>query len=155
MAGGKIAPPGAQCKKRIGRCGNRTPVPSVNIRVMPARRPLVALFALIAIGWTSLWPLVSAAHARLASEPMPLCHQAGMMVAIDQPGQPAQDPAHPQPRFHCPLCVMAFYGAYGPSLHVVPPVFRCVAVFDDAHCAATPDDLSLVLPPGRAPPLAA
>lgn len=119
---------------------------------MPTRR-LVAVFALVAIAWTSLWPLVSAAHARLASGPMPLCHQAGMAVAIDQPGEPAQDLAHPQPRFHCPLCVMAFFGACGPSLHVVAPVFRCVAVFGEAHCVPTPDDLSLVLPQSRAPPL--
>lgn len=120
---------------------------------MRTRRRLVAVLALLAIAWTSLWPLVSAAHARLASEAMPLCHQAGMAVAIDQPGQMPQQPGHPQPRFHCPLCVMAFYGAHAPSLTVEPPVFRCVVAFGDAHCAATPDDHSLVLPPGRAPPL--
>jgi hypothetical protein len=34
-------------------------------------------------------------------------------------------------------------------------VFRCVAVFGDAHCADTPDDLSIVLPQSRAPPLLA
>jgi hypothetical protein len=122
---------------------------------MRTRRRLVAILALLAIAWTSLWPLVSAAHARLASEPMPLCHQAGMAVSIDQPGQVPQQPGHPQQRFHCPLCVMAFYGAYGPSLHVEPPLFRCIVVFGDAHCAATPDDLSLVLPQSRAPPLQA
>jgi len=78
-----------------------------------------------------------------------------MVVAIDQPGQLDAQPGHKQPRFHCPLCVMAFYGAYGPTLHVKAPVFRCLVVFGDAHCAVTPDDLSLVLPQSRAPPLSA
>ena len=120
---------------------------------MPSRRRLIALIALLAVAWTSLWPLVSAAHARMASEPMPLCHQAGMMVAMDEaPAQDSGAPAHPQARFHCPLCVMAFYAGFAPTLEVIAPVFRCIVAFDDAHCAATPDDFSLTLPQSRAPP---
>ena len=121
---------------------------------MPSRRRLAALLALLAIAWTSLWPLVSAAHAAMGSEAMPLCHQAGMMVAMDEaPVQDSGPPAHhPQPRFHCPLCVMAFYAGFAPRVHVVPPVFRCVVAFGDAHCAPTPDDFSLALPRSRAPP---
>ncbi|HZZ95256.1 MAG TPA: DUF2946 family protein [Usitatibacter sp.] len=117
----------------------------------PVRR-FAAAFALLAVAWTSLWPLVSAAHARMASEPILLCHQAGMAMAMEQPGQDPEHPGSPRPRFHCPLCVMAFYGAHAPALHVDPPVFRCLVTFGDAHCAATPDDLSLVLPQSRAPP---
>jgi hypothetical protein len=116
------------------------------------RRALAAI-VLLATAWTALWPLVSAAHARMASEAIPLCHQAGMVVAMDEPVQDPALPGHPQPRFHCPLCVMAFYGAYTPSLHVEPPLFRCVVAFGEAHCAATPEDVSLALPQSRAPPL--
>lgn len=120
---------------------------------MVCRRRLVAVVALLAIAWTSLWPLVSAARAAMTSEAMPLCHQAGMMVAMDEaPAQDSGSPAHPPPRFHCPLCVMAFYAGFAPQVHVEPPVFRCMATFGDAHCAATPDDVSLALPQSRAPP---
>jgi len=120
---------------------------------MHPRRRLVAVLALLAIMWTSLWPLVSAAHAAMAHEAMPFCHQAGMMVAMDEaPAQDAGSHGHPQARFHCPLCVMAFYAGFAPQVHVVPPVFRCIVAFGDAHCAPTPDDLSLALPQSRGPP---
>ena len=132
---------------------NKRGFSSVNINAMRPRRRLVALFALLAIAWTSLWPLVSAAHAAMANEAMPLCHQAGTMVAMDEAPTPEPgSPAHSPPRFHCPLCVMAFYAGFAPQLHVEPPVFRCRVEFGDAHCAPTPDDFSLALPESRAPP---
>jgi hypothetical protein len=119
---------------------------------MRSRRAFVACLALLAVAWTALWPLVSAAHASYAHEAMPLCHQAGMAVAMDAPVEGEPGAPHPPPRFHCPLCIMAVYAGFAPRLHVEPPVFRCVVAFGDAHCAATPDDVSLALPPSRAPP---
>jgi hypothetical protein len=122
---------------------------------MPAmrlRRRLVALLALLAVAWTSLWPLVAAAHARMASEAMPLCHMAGMAVEMDSPGQPPAAPGHPQPKFHCPLCIMAFYGAFSAPRIPQPAAFTCRRAERDPYCASQPRDVSRLLPQSRAPP---
>jgi hypothetical protein len=123
---------------------------------MRARRRTVALLALLAVVWTSLWPLVSAAHALAAHEAMPLCHQAGMAVAMDEPvQQPGPAGHHPQTQFHCPLCIMAFYAGFEPPPVPKPASFDCRVVVADAYCAGVPADISLHLPHSRAPPVLA
>jgi hypothetical protein len=46
------------------------------------RRRILAAFAALAVAWTALWPLVSAARAVSMGMPVPLCHQAGSQVAM-------------------------------------------------------------------------
>jgi hypothetical protein len=119
------------------------------------RHRVLAAIVLVATAWTALWPLVSAAHARMASEAMPLCHQAGMAVAPDQPAQGPGDPSHPAPRFHCPLCIMAVYAGFSAPPQVTPPAFRCRMEVRDVYCAPAPGGVSIQLPQGRAPPVLA
>jgi hypothetical protein len=75
---------------------------------------LTAFFAILAVAWTSLWPLVSSLEAKIAGEDMPLCHQAGMQVdPSEMPRAPSQKDAPPEKgKTHCPLCIMAFYAAF-------------------------------------------
>jgi hypothetical protein len=118
---------------------------------MPKRRRLLSAFVALAVAWTALWPLVSAARAAAMDLVVPLCHQAGSQVAMgempDQPGAP-QD----EPKFHCPLCVMAFYGAFGPALDVPPLMFSTGSVTLDTYCSPHPAGLEVQLPQSRAPP---
>lgn len=83
--------------------------------------------------------------------PVPLCHQAGSQVAMgempDQPGAPEG-----APKFHCPLCVIAFYGAFGPALKVPPSTFSTVGVTLDTYSSLLPAGLEVQLPQSRAPP---
>src|SRR5947208_6650531 len=117
---------------------------------MKQHRRLVSLAALIAVVWTSLWPLVSAAHALALAEPMPLCHQAGMMVS------PEQAPAAPDVpgsggKTHCPLCIMAFLVAFGTP--VAEPEFHFVgrSVTLDVYSAPLLHSVAAYLPESRAP----
>jgi hypothetical protein len=118
---------------------------------MLKRRRIVAAFAALAIAWTALWPLVSAARAASMGMPVPLCHQAGSQVAMgempDQPGAPEG-----APKFHCPLCVMAFYAAFGPALKVPSFEFSTGSVTLDTYCSPLPAVLEVHLPQSRAPP---
>jgi hypothetical protein len=88
-------------------------------------------------------------------ESVPLCHQAGMAVGLDElPSQPGM-PSHPQPKFHCPLCIMAFYGGFSAPAVPTPPSFHCRVHVRDAYCAPKPAAVAFLLPQGRAPPLLA
>jgi hypothetical protein len=114
------------------------------------RRRIIALVALLAVGWTALWPLVSAAHAS-GSGPMPLCHQAGGMVAMDEaPSVPAGPDR--MPRQHCPLCIMAFYCGFAQAPNAPVFMFSTVIVLRDVHCAQHTHSVEIALPFGRAPP---
>ena len=112
---------------------------------------LVCLFAIAAITWTALWPLVSSLEASMASEAMPLCHQAGMGVAMDEaPTRPAM-PGE-RGKTHCPLCIMAFYGSASPSLVIAPPQYSTHFVILAAYEAPRPAQHAPLLPQSRAPP---
>jgi len=114
---------------------------------------LVCLFAIAAITWTALWPLVSSLEASMASEAMPLCHQAGMGVAMDEaPTRPAM-PGE-RGKTHCPLCIMAFYVAFNAPPPAPEFLYSTVVVTRDRHDAPLFSRFESPLPPSRAPPLA-
>ena len=123
------------------------------MRAMRAARRLVACLAIAAVAWTALWPLVSSLEASIASEPIPLCHQAGMEVAL---GEAPTKPAVPGERgkTHCPLCIMAFYVAFAAAVPAPAFVFSTVVVTRDRHEAPLFSRFESPLPPSRAPPLA-
>jgi hypothetical protein len=73
--------------------------------------------------------------------------QVALDEAPDQPGAPAN-----APKFHCPLCVMAFLGGFNPPLQAPPFLFSTCTVAPDAHCASMPSGTEVQLPQGRAPP---
>jgi hypothetical protein len=112
---------------------------------MTRRRRLIALLTTLAVAWTALWPLVSSARALLSSEATPLCHQAGMQVSPDE--APAQG------KQHCPLCIMAFFGAFSAPVSVPPLEFSVGSVSLEAWCSPLTADVAIHLPHGRAPPL--
>jgi len=123
---------------------------------MKSRR-IVALIALLAVGWATLWPVVAAAHAAATGAAMPLCHQAGSMVMPDMPDMPGMPgmpsaPRDDRGRTHCPLCIMAFFAALPPALHIPQADYYTYAVVRDRHCAPMPYGLEVRIPPGRAPP---
>jgi hypothetical protein len=122
---------------------------------MRLRRRIAALAALLGVAWAALWPLVSAAHARAAGEGMPLCHMAGMMVPADEmpeaPSVPGA-PEHERGATHCPLCIMAFYGAFQAPIEMSPFTFSTGFVILDSYCAPLPFGIEVALPQSRAPP---
>jgi hypothetical protein len=121
---------------------------------MNSGRRIVALITLMALGWVTLWPAVAAAHAAATGGVVPLCHQAGSMVMPDMPDMPDM-PAAPRDdrgRTHCPLCIMAFFAALPPALHVPRCDYYTYAVVRDRHCAPMPYGLEVRTPQGRAPP---
>ena len=82
-----------------------------------------------------------------------LCHQAGGAVMPGEaPRKGGEAPAGGT--LHCPLCLMAFYGAAMRPPQPPPPFFLGVAVPAPSKQHATPRDLQFVPPPSRAPPLA-
>jgi hypothetical protein len=118
---------------------------------MLRRRRIVAFLAALCVAWTALWPLVSAARAASMDLAVPLCHQAGSQVAMgeapDQPGAPEGEA-----KFHCPLCVMAFYAAFGAAPQVPPSDFSTSGLALDTYCSPHPAGLEVQLPESRAPP---
>jgi hypothetical protein len=118
---------------------------------VPPRRRVLSAFVALAVAWAALWPLVSAARAASVDAVVPLCHQAGSQVAMgempDQPGAPEGEP-----KFHCPLCVMAFYAAFGPAVKAPPFMFATACTTLQTYCSASPAGLEVQLPQGRAPP---
>ena len=114
---------------------------------------ILAVVTALAVGWTSLWPLVAAARALAAAEHEPLCHQAGTQVAPDRaPLGPAAPGGPGEPRQHCPLCVFAFLGAFAAAPGVVPPAFVAHAPAVPVALAPPRAGLEVALPQGRAPP---
>ena len=110
-------------------------------------RRIAALATAFLVAWTSLWSLVTAAHAKAVGEEVMLCHQAGTMVAPDAPMQPGREG-----KTHCPLCIMAFYGSAPPSLVVAPPQYSTHFVVLVAYEAPRPAQHAPLLPQSRAPP---
>jgi hypothetical protein len=121
---------------------------------MRTRRRIVALIALVGVAWAALWPAVSAAHAEMAHEAMPLCHMAGMMVdpADTLPHDGPAAPGDEGGRTHCPLCIMAFFVAFHRAPEPPPFTFSTGFVTLETHCAAKPCGLEVRLPQSRAPP---
>jgi hypothetical protein len=120
-------------------------VDAVNIREMRTRQRIVGLLTVLAVAWTAMWPVVASARAAFAHEQVMLCHQAGMQV----------DPSAPVPgqgKTHCPLCIMAFYGAFTPALVASPAFFSVASVRNDHHAAPLAAEVGVHLPQGRAPP---
>ena len=113
----------------------------------PRFRRIAALATAFIVAWTSLWSLVTAAHAKVADEPVMLCHQAGTMVAPDAPVQPGREG-----KTHCPLCIMAFYGSAPVALQVPPLQFATHFVILAAYEAPRPVQHAPLLPQSRAPP---
>ncbi len=119
---------------------------------MKKAQRLVSLAAIVAVAWTALWPLVSSLEASIASEAMPLCHQAGMDVAIDEaPTKPAA-PGE-RGKTHCPLCIMAFYVAFAATPPAPIFVFSTIVATRDRHGVLLLSRFESPLPPSRAPPL--
>jgi hypothetical protein len=130
------------------------------MRAMRTSGRIAAIVALIGVAWAALWPLVSAAYAQAAGEEMPLCHMAGMMVAPGEMPAAPEAPAAPGHHHdgsgtHCPLCIMAFYGAFHPAPQPTPFTFSTGFVTLEAHCAPIPFGVETRLPESRAPPTAA
>lgn len=119
---------------------------AVRILAMTNRRRLIALLTTLSVAWAALWPLVSSAWALASSEPVALCHQAGMQVGLEE--APAQ-----QGKQHCPLCIMAFYAALPPTLHAPVFFFAGCSVELETYCAPRPHSVRIHIPQSRAPPL--
>ena len=123
---------------------------SVNIRL----RRLAAALATLAVAWTALWPLIGAAHMLAFADAVPLCHQAGMQVAADEPAdEPGAAPAAPQPaKQHCPLCIMAFLAMPSSPDVVAADRIAPVDLAREFRDVVHPANLSTRLPESRAPP---
>jgi hypothetical protein len=121
---------------------------------MKPRRRIAAWIALFTVGWVTLWPVIAAGEAAATGSAMPLCHQAGSMVMPDMPDMPDMPaaPADDRGRTHCPLCIMGFFAALPPALHVPQADYYTHVVTRDRHCAPMPYGLEVRIPPGRAPP---
>jgi len=123
---------------------------------MRNRRRIAALIALLGVGWATLWPAVSAAHARAAHWPIEICHGAGTIVNPAEVAAALDDvPAAPndqRPATHCPLCIMAFFVAFHRAPEPPPFTFSTGFVTLETHCAAKPCGLEVRLPQSRAPP---
>ena len=127
----------------------------------PGRRAVILLavttprrslwvFTTFTVVWMALWPLVTSAHALIASEPVELCHQAGMQVA---PGEmPMKQGVPAEGKQHCPLCVMAFYGAFEAPPEPAPTTYFVVAPQPANGAEAPPSTAPRYSPPSQAPP---
>jgi hypothetical protein len=121
---------------------------------MKLRRRIAAGIALFAVSWASLWPLVTSAHALIASDEMVLCHGAGTMVEPGEPPRPVEGAPGGDGLVHCPLCIMAFYAA-----HAAPPTLADPSLtrLHLSRAVERPPHLPAFhspLPPSRAPPVA-
>ena len=118
---------------------------------MSTRRPILSAFVALAVAWAALWPLVSGVRAASMDSPVPLCHQAGSQVDMGEAPVQSDAPAG-EPKFHCPLCVIAFYGAFGPALTVPPLTVWTASVAADIYSSPLRAGLEVQLPQSRAPP---
>jgi hypothetical protein len=118
------------------------------------RRRTIAFFSALAVLATALWPLATTLGFAASGEAVPLCHQAGMQVAVDSMPTPEGpgDPALPA-KSHCPLCVLVFFAAFAPE--VAPPPYVAVVLrhVDPVRAAPLARRFVVVLPGSRAPPL--
>ncbi len=111
---------------------------------MRTRRRLFAFVAILAVGFSSLWPLVSQAGPRSHEIPNFICTQSG----FQHPGLPATH----DDKFHCPLCVTSVDSA--PPV-VAPLPVLAVPLSSPAISAGVPSFFALNTarsPPSRAPP---
>ncbi|HET9652621.1 MAG TPA: DUF2946 family protein [Usitatibacter sp.] len=115
-------------------------------------RRIVALCVLLALAWTALWPLVSAAHALAFADSVPLCHQAGMQVGADEAAGDETPAAPDSAKQHCPLCIMAFFAMPAAPAVVAADHIAPVDLSSDFRSSDRPADLTARLPDSRAPP---
>lgn len=121
-------------------------------RMRALKRRAVALAAVLAVAWAALWPLVSSVEGSIAGEPVPLCHEAGSEVAVDE--MPAAPTPGEHGKAHCPLCIVAFYLAFAAPLPQPAFAFAAMIATGDRHGAVLLSRFESPLPPSRAPPLA-
>ena len=121
---------------------------------MQSRRRRIGLVAILAVLWATLWPLVASTRALVAGDEMPLCHQAGMQVAMDSMTRAPHAPEAPNPETttHCPLCIMAFYASFAGPLAQPQFIRMGAAVALETYCAPATHRLAAYLPESRAPP---
>ena len=112
-------------------------------------RRIVACFALFAVAWVALLPLVSSAHdAATHLQSAPPCHVAGVLDSAGSTNPAA--PASPCP--HCAFCAIALLVLPSPPVPV--PLTVCVPADTLAAFSAAPHpaDLSARIPDSRGPP---
>jgi hypothetical protein len=113
---------------------------------------IVACFALLAVAWVALLPLVSSAHTLVAGEePLPPCHQSGLLSGVHTPS--STDPAAPgSPCAHCAFCIAALFILPSPPVPVALVVPASVDIAAAPRPAVHPADLATRLPDSRGPP---
>ena len=119
---------------------------------MNLRRRLAAGIALFAVTWATLWPLVTSAHASLAGDETPLCHGAGTTVAPGEVARPANGAPAREGQVHCPLCIMAFYGAHAAPAQLPDAPFTRLRLAREVERAPHLPSFQSPVPPSRAPP---
>lgn len=115
------------------------------------RRAAIALLTAITVLGTTLWPLMGTARKAWTGGMQFICHQAGTQV--DAASSPRPMPGQPdERREHCPLCILAFFGARNEALSVVAPAFVATHATSLAFRRGAERHAEIVLPQGRAPP---
>ncbi|HET7403443.1 MAG TPA: DUF2946 family protein [Usitatibacter sp.] len=114
-------------------------------------RRFAACFALFAVAWVALLPLVSSAHDAVSHEQsLPPCHQAVVGAGA---GTPSPDPAPGgSPCAHCAFCVIALVVLPSPPVPVPLTVAALADTQDALPASPHPADLSARIPDSRAPP---
>ena len=115
-------------------------------------RRIVSWLALVAVAWAALWPLITAAHALASAESMPLCHQAGMQVGVDEPVMDSTGTAPAPTKQHCPLCIIAFVAMGSAPAVVAADRIAPTDLAREYRGHLEPADLSARFPESRAPP---
>jgi|KBSMisStandDraft_5_1062788.scaffolds.fasta_scaffold28713_3 hypothetical protein len=115
-------------------------------------RRIIACFALFAVAWVALLPLVSSAHALVAGDSsLPPCHQAGLLSGVHTPS--SADPAAPgSPCAHCAFCIAAIFILPSPPAPVALVVPAPLDVATGPRPTVHPADLATRLPDPRGPP---
>lgn len=115
------------------------------------RRAALALLTAFTVLATAIWPLVGTARNAWTGELQFICHQAGTQV--DAASAPRPMPGAPEkPREHCPLCILAFFGARHEAPFVAEPAFVATHATSLAFHRGAERHAEVVLPQGRAPP---
>jgi DUF2946 family protein len=115
-------------------------------------RRFVAFFALLAVAWVALLPLVSGAYAAAADQqPLPPCHQAGLATGAHTPS--SADPAAPaSPCAHCAFCMIAFVVLPSAPAPLAALLLRAPDETFVGRASPHPADLTARLPDPRGPP---